>query len=603
MSRPLLSRALAGVFDTLNRRVPWHRLPTWLGIPNLLRLRLELRAANLHDTWTPGALRRHTGPVPDPTLLRWRTPDGSWNDPEYPDMGKAGTRFGRNVPRHAAGPEPEPALLEPSPREVSRRLLARDRFRPAPTLNVLAAAWIQFQIHDWFDHGQGMPGDDDFRIDLAPDDGWAQCPMHVPRTPRDATRCADDGDCPPTYINKESHWWDGSAIYGSSVETMRGLRAHRGGRMRVEEGARLGVDASTGRIATGVTENWWVGLGLLHTLFTLEHNAVCERLERAHPDWSDEHLFQTARLVTSALMAKIHTVEWTPAITDHPTLHLAMKANWSGLANERLRRWLGPLGKTEVLAGVQGTPTDHHGTPFQLTEEFAAVYRLHPLIPDDLTLRRLASGRVLSVVPFRDALLERAIDFAAVHEVSAGDLWYSLGVANAGAVCLHNYPDFLRDFTRPDGVRIDLAAVDVLRDRERGVPRYNAFRRLFHLAPARSFEELTDNPEWARELREVYGDVERVDLMVGMFAETPPAGFGFSDTAFRVFVLMASRRLRSDRFFTRDFTPEVYSAEGMRWIAETSMKDVLIRHHPELARALAGVGNAFAPWPMAAGAA
>jgi hypothetical protein len=146
-------------------------------------------------------------------------------------------------------------------------------------------------------------------------------------------------------------------------------------------------------------------------------------------------------------------------------------------------------------------------------------------------------------------------------------------------------------------VRIDLAAVDVLRDRERGVPRYNAFRRFLHLPPARTFEELTDDPLWARELREVYGDVERVDLMVGMFAETPPAGFGFSDTAFRVFILMASRRLRSDRFFTADFTPEVYSPEGMRWIAETGMKEVLLRHHPELGRALAGVTNPFAPWP------
>ena len=38
--------------------------------------------------------------------------------------------------------------------------------------------------------------------------------------------------------------------------------------------------------------------------------------------------------------------------------------------------------------------------------------------------------------------------------------------------------------------------------------------------------------------------------MVGMFAEPKPKGFGFSDTAFRVFVLMASRRIEADRFFT-----------------------------------------------------
>ena len=48
-------------------------------------------------------------------------------------------------------------------------------------------------------------------------------------------------------------------------------------------------------------------------------------------------------------------------------------------------------------------------------------------------------------------------------------------------MCLHNFPRFLQDLTLPDGVRLDLGAVDIMRDRERGVPRYNEFRRLLHL--------------------------------------------------------------------------------------------------------------------------
>ena len=84
--------------------------------------------------------------------------------------------------------------------------------------------------------------------------------------------------------------------------------------------------------------------------------------------------------------------------------------------------------------------------------------------------------------------------------------------------------------------------------------------------------------------------------MVGLYAEQPPKGFGFSDTAFRVFILMASRRLKSDRFFTRDYTAETYTQEGLDWIDETTMVDVLERHYPEVAPALEGVDNAFAPW-------
>jgi hypothetical protein len=84
--------------------------------------------------------------------------------------------------------------------------------------------------------------------------------------------------------------------------------------------------------------------------------------------------------------------------------------------------------------------------------------------------------------------------------------------------------------------------------------------------------------------------------MVGMYAEPKPKGFGFSDTAFRVFILMASRRLKSDRFFTRDYRPEVYTQAGLDWVEDTSMRTVLLRHFPELEPALRSVKNPFAPW-------
>jgi Animal haem peroxidase len=84
------------------------------------------------------------------------------------------------------------------------------------------------------------------------------------------------------------------------------------------------------------------------------------------------------------------------------------------------------------------------------------------------------------------------------------------------------------------------------------------------------------------ELRQVYGDVERLDLMIGLYAEPKPQGFGFSDTAFRVFILMAARRLESDRFFTRDFRPEIYTQAGFDWVNSNTMRTVLLRHFPSL---------------------
>ena len=252
-----------------------------------------------------------------------------------------------------------------------------------------------------------------------------------------------------------------------------------------------------------------------------------------------------------------------------------------------------------MIRGIPGSPTNHHGVRYSLTEEFVAVYRMHPLIPDDYSFRALADDSTLN-----EFTLE---DLGALHvrerldEAPMADLFYSFGTSHPGAIALHNYPRFLQHFNRPDGTTIDLAAIDVLRTRERGVPRYNQFRRLFHLKPVESFEELTGGDrETAEELRDVDDDVERVDHMVGMYAEPKPEGFGFSDTAFRVFILMASRRLKSDRFFTRDYRPEVYTQTGLDWVERNSMRDVLLRHHPELEPALKGVENPFAPWRRSA---
>jgi hypothetical protein len=81
-----------------------------------------------------------------------------------------------------------------------------------------------------------------------------------------------------------------------------------------------------------------------------------------------------------------------------------------------------------------------------------------------------------------------------------------------------------------------------------------------------------------------------------MYAEPFPKGFGFSETAFRIFILMASRRLNSDRFFTTDYTPRVYTQTGLDWISDNDLSTVLLRHFPGLLPALHGVDNAFFPW-------
>src|SRR5690606_24857637 len=184
------------------------------------------------------------------------------------------------------------------------------------------------QTHDWFAHTREE--DEHLEVPLEDGDLWFERPMRIPRTKADDTRAAADAKLPPTYINSQSHWWDASAIYGSSKERRDQVRSGVDGKLVLKDG-HLPLDPATGVALTGFSENWWVGLGMLHTLFTLEHNAVCDELKKNYPDMTEDELFGTAQLVVSALIAKIHTVEWTPAIIAHPVLKVAMRANWWGL--------------------------------------------------------------------------------------------------------------------------------------------------------------------------------------------------------------------------------------------------------------------------------
>jgi hypothetical protein len=269
--------------------------------------------------------------------------------------------------------------------------------------------------------------------------------------------------------------------------------------------------------------------------------------------------------------------------------------NWYGLTGEDVQDVLSFLDNSELLGGIVGSKADHHAAPYSLTEEFVSVYRMHPLIPDEFAFHSVNTGDLIE----RRELHEIAGRHtpAIAERLTMSDLFYSFGTSHPGAITLHNYPRHLQNFIRDDGERIDLAAVDILRDRERGVPRYNEFRRLLRKEPVKSFDELTDNPGWRKEIKDVYnGQLDKVDLMTGLFAEPLPSGFGFSETAFRIFVLMASRRLKSDRFFTDDYRAEIYSEFGIEYLKKNSMLSVLRRHYPHVAPALEGVENAFQPW-------
>ena len=437
-------------------------------------------------------------------------------------MGAAGCRFGRNVPLEHTFPD-TPNLLVPNPRVVSRELMTRDAVPagddPQPAGRVVdsvhGARLVRAQAID--DRRRS-------RSRLPPGDDWGAPTIRVPRVGARARAGRIDA---AAGLREPEQPLVGCVADLRLRRGDRGQAAHRRSAASCAS-SRPGCCRSIPRPActlTGFTDNWWIGLAMLHTLFTLEHNHICDLLAHEHPDWNDEQLFARRKLINSALMAKIHTVEWTPAIMPHPVIQTAMNVNWSGLAGEDLQDSLEFLERQRAARrhrrldsrSSRGAVLADRGVRRGLPHAPADARRLRvplagdrPAARETRTLHEIAGERT-------PAIAERVTDARSVLLVRH--------LSIPGAITLHNYPRHLQNLTRDNGEHLDLAAVDIFRDRERGVPRYNQFRRLLHKEPVKSFDELTDNPAWRKQIKTVYnGDLEKVDLMTGLYRRAAAGG-------------------------------------------------------------------------------
>ena len=163
----------------------------------------------------------------------------------------------------------------------------------------------------------------------------------------------------------------------------------------------------------------------------------------------------------------------------------------------------------------------------------------------------------------------------------------------------------MQELSIPGNPLFDMGAVDILRARERGVPRYNEFRRQLGLNPIRTLRRPHRRrraacAELKRGLRRRAEDVEHLDLLVGTLAERrtgPPASVS-ARRMFQIFILNASRRLQADRFYTDDYNEEVYTQEGLRLDRRRrpSRRCSCATTRSSRAPASANVKNAFEPW-------
>eukprot|EP00956_Cyclotella_meneghiniana_P004728 scaffold5831_cov40-Cyclotella_meneghiniana.AAC.2 len=191
-----------------------------------------------------------------------------------------------------------------------------------------------------------------------------------------------------------------------------------------------------------------------------------------------------------------------------------------------------------------------------MTKEFAAVYWMHPLLPDKLNIE----GRnfTLNEFAFKDA---RSIVASTGSNTTTKTLLKSLSQTPARILSLQNYPYELYGLDVPGrSEKLNLAEIDITRDRERNLPS----------------EEL-------ELLMSVYSYIEEVDFMVGCLVDKErPEGFAFGFVPYHIFVVMATRRLLSDRFFQEGMTEESYSPWGLNYVQTQTFQSILERPFPEL---------------------
>lgn len=559
-----------------------------IGLIPLIVFRKLLESDNLL------AAPAHKDPAkrPKPTCpFKYRPDDGFGTDIDNPTASMDGAPIGRNmatVPKHLRNHRGGPDV-----QVVAQRLLARESFKPAgDQLNITAAAWIQAMVHDWIQHFDGP--------ETTLEKGEGLCPLG--KFKFFETKERPDGH----YNSNRTQWWDASFVYGQNAEQVKDGRSFKGGKMKVDpSNPDVLPSRPDGTDLIGDNSNSWVGVTVLQEIFVKEHNYVAQKVAGENPGLSDDEIFGYSRNIISALVAKIHTVDWTCELLKTEQLRVGMNANWYGLTKAVLGKWA-PFSPLRI---IQKKKAENNDVPFSLSEEFAAVYRLHPLLPPGLVIEDNEShSSPLSFIELKDCVTAKGRDLMRTpgmpKKVMKSIFDYPCGNLEGA-----NYPDAMRDVSPtdmkgvdlPEGFKIDLAAIDLYRDRERGIPAYNDFRRKINLKPWKSWKKMTADAETAKKLEAIYGPapegIEKCDLLVGELYEKKIPGFAISETSFIIFLLMASRRLDADPYLNELFTEEYYTQFGIKHIENVSgLLDLLKRHYPDIAEPFVNKGqSAFKP--------
>ena len=484
-------------------------------------------------------------PSSPPNEVHFRTIDGSNNNLADPAMNQTGTDFARVGPANFS--DGISAMTPgPNPREISNIVVAQaETGEDGPhlmddngiALSGMMYAWGQFIDHD-LDLQKGGTTTD-ISITVPADDEFLEPGSIIPLTRVAIDPATGVPGHPATAINTITGWLDGSQVYGSDATTAASLRT-ADGHMKMSAGDNLPIDPQSGMFMAGdvrAQEN--PDLTALQVLFVREHNYQVDKLEKQHPNWSGDQLYEMAKAITTAEMVNITYSEFLP--------HL--------------------LGK-DAIEPYHGYDANVDG---RITEEFAgAAFRFgHSIVSDEISaisnLGAFTSEQTLAESFFEDTATFNATGADGLLRHLSGDLANLLDT---------RIVDGLRNFLvdPPDG--IDLAAINIRRAHDLGLGTLNQTREALGLTPYTTFDQVSSDPVTAAALKEAYVSVDAIDLWTGGLAEDHVAGSVVGSTFGKIIGDQFTALRDGDRYY---FENQNFDRQTLNEIKGTTLSDLILR--------------------------
>jgi hypothetical protein len=436
-------------------------------------------------------------------------------------------------------------------RSLSNALSAQSASKPnARGLSDFAWAWGQFVGHDLdlttSTNGATINGSQPIAI-LDPLDPLGPNPIPFTRVNFGVGGEKGGGRSP---INEVSSYIDASQVYGGP-ERAAALRTNDGLGAKLLIGAHDLLPFNTGGLpnenhgrlpanqlflAGDIRANENLLLTSLHTVFAREHNRLVDVIAAQQLALSAEQQYQLARKLVGAEMQIITYKEFLPAL----------------------------LGEGTAVPKAEGYAYST-GINAAITNAFAhATYRYgHSAVSSELQLLG-DDGSRLGSISLRNAffnpsllsnepgLVDQLLKGAAVQTSQEVD-----------TLVIDDLRNFL--FGPPGAGGMDLAALNIQRGRDAGLPDYNELRTAHRLPTRQNFSQITSDPEIAQKLSQMYGgNINNIDAWIGALAEDHLPGASVGPLTHAMLTSQFQRLRDGDRLFYLSSAAGLYSDRVLR---------------------------------------